>query len=396
MKRKRPERLANPTLVYTHHGLRDMCDLLRTRPLIALDTESDSLYSYYPKVCLIQISTFADTDDPNPERVLDFLVDPLRLDSLDALGELMAEPLQEVVMHAAENDIFTLQRDFSFRFHHVFDTQLAARILGWQKVGLASILEANFGLISDKRMQRTNWGKRPLTPQQISYAQMDTHYLPALRALLIDELQATERWEEAQDAFQLLAQLDYSDRGNNERTMWSMRDVRKVPEEHTGVLEALWEWREHEAQQQNRPPFKIANDSTLIRLAELRPGSSAALAGSGELSAQQIDRYGSTILETIHTGQKRPLPAPPANNHRHDNLVNGKVQRCFDALRAWRAKKAKERGVTTDIIFTNSTLMEIAQRAPATVAELQEIPEIGPWKAKTYGPEILPIVKKKH
>ena len=182
MKQARQSKLANPTLIYTQSGLREMCALLRTRPLIALDTESDSLYSYYPKVCLIQISTFADPDDTDPQRVLDYLVDPLRLTRLDELGELLADPTQEVVMHAAENDIFTLQRDFSFRFHHIFDTQLAARILGWQKVGLAKMLESNFGLISDKRMQRTNWGKRPLTPQQISYAQMDTHYLPALRA----------------------------------------------------------------------------------------------------------------------------------------------------------------------------------------------------------------------
>ena len=395
MKQARQSKLANPTLIYTQSGLREMCALLRTRPLIALDTESDSLYSYYPKVCLIQISTFADPDDTDPQRVLDYLVDPLRLTRLDELGELLADPTQEVVMHAAENDIFTLQRDFSFRFHHIFDTQLAARILGWQKVGLAKMLESNFGLISDKRMQRTNWGKRPLTPQQISYAQMDTHYLPALRARQIEELKAAHRWEEAQDAFRQLATLDYSDRGNNERTMWSMRDVRKVPAEDTGVLEALWEWREHEAQHQNRPPFKIAGDSTLIRLAASRPTTPAALDAEGILSDSQVNRYGRQILETIQAGTNRPLPSPPTNNHRPETLVNGKVQRRFEALRSWRTKKAKERGVTADIVFTNSTLMEIAQHVPMTVAALETIPDVGPWKAKTYGPEIFPILKKK-
>ena len=128
--------------------------------------------------------------------MVDYLVDPLRLNDLSALGNLFATPDVEVVMHAAENDMLLLQRNFGFTFHRVFDTQLAARILGWKQVGLAAILEAQFGIVSDKRMQRTNWGKRPLTPEQITYAQMDTRYL-LLRELLIDELKQRKRWEEA-------------------------------------------------------------------------------------------------------------------------------------------------------------------------------------------------------
>lgn len=395
MKRRRTKQPPNPTLIYTPDALRSMCDLLRTRPLLALDTESDSLYSYYPKVCLIQITTFAEPASTDPNAVIDFLVDPLRLRRLDELGALLDDPDLEIIMHAAENDILMLQRDFAFTFHNIFDTQLAARILGWPKVGLASLLEEHFGLISDKRMQRTNWGKRPLTPQQISYAQMDTHYLPALRALQIAELRSASRLEEAEDAFALLAQLDYRERPNHERTVWSMRDVRKVPNEDLGILEALWEWREHEAQQQNRPPFKIAGDSVLARLAAARPGSLNALKQSNIFSTQQVDRYGTAVIDVVRAGMERPAPTPPAPTHRPESMLNGKVQRRFEALRNWRTKKAKERGVNADIVFTNSTLMEIAQRAPHSVDELTQIPEIGPWKAKTYGPEIFPILQKK-
>jgi ribonuclease D len=148
---------------------------------VALDTESDSLYRYYPKICLIQLSVGARDDNSDPTGVVDYLVDPLRLDDLAALGEVLAAPGVEVIMHAAENDMLLLYRNFGFTFPKIFDTQLAARILGWKQVGLAAILEAQFGLVSDKRMQRTNWGKRPLTAEQIAYAQMDTHYLPILR-----------------------------------------------------------------------------------------------------------------------------------------------------------------------------------------------------------------------
>ena len=176
-----PERrLGNPILVYNGAAFSQMIDHLSERRLLAVDTESDSLYSYYPRVCLIQISTYTDPD-VEPGVITDYLLDPLRCQQLDGLRSLLADADREVIMHAAENDLSLLQREHQFSFGQIFDTQLAARIMGWKKVGLAAILEKYFGVISNKHMQRTNWGRRPLTPEQIAYAQMDTHYLPALR-----------------------------------------------------------------------------------------------------------------------------------------------------------------------------------------------------------------------
>ena len=165
-------------------------------------------------MCLIQITVAAEDAAALRKRddvgaVVDYLVDPLRVTRLDALGKLFADPDHEVIIHAAENDILLFQREFDFSFANVFDTQLAARILGWERAGLAAILEEQFGVVSDKRMQRTNWGKRPLTPEQIVYAQMDTHYLFALRERLVQELRARDRWEEAQEAFAELVQARF-------------------------------------------------------------------------------------------------------------------------------------------------------------------------------------------
>ena len=203
---------SSPILVYSPKLYAQMLNHLSQQHLVALDTESDSLYRYYPKICLIQLSVSSGGDQNDPVAVVDYLVDPLRLSDLSALGQLLAVPGREVIMHAAENDMLLLYRNFGFTFDQVFDTQLAARILGWKQVGLAAILEAQFGIVSDKRMQRTNWGKRPLMPQQIAYAQMDTHYLPALRGRLIAELQERDRWEEAHEAFNHLSHIDYSTR----------------------------------------------------------------------------------------------------------------------------------------------------------------------------------------
>lgn len=383
-------RLAPPTLVNTGATFQKMLKQLDGQRLIALDTESDSLYRYYPKVCLIQLTTFADPNDQDPKKIVDYLLDPLALNDLQALGTLLRDPTVEIIMHAADNDILILQRDFDFQFHTIFDTQLAARILGWQQIGLGAILQHFFGVTSDKRMQRTDWGRRPLTAQQIKYAQMDTHYLPALRAKMMQELNAVDRWEEAQEAFTMLQLIDYNDREPSARSFWQMRQLRDVPHDAYGVLEALWQWRETEAQKQDRPPFKIATDQTLIALAVEQPNDLKTLSAVKGVGQKQIHQQGRAILRSIAEGQQRPIPEPPVNERQE--APEKSVQNRYDTLRQWRTQAAEARGVAPEIVFSNHILMALAQRMPTSEAEITEIPEIGPWKARTYGQALLAIL----
>lgn len=386
-----PGKIENPILVYNRKTLAQMMAHLSQQSTIALDTESDSLFRYYPKVCLIQISTYADVSNTGP--VVDYLVDPLRGDDISPLALVLENAAIEKIIHAAENDILLLQRNFRFTFQNVFDTQLAARILGWKRLGLAAILEEHFGVISDKRMQRTDWGQRPLTPQQLAYAQVDTHYLLALRTLLAEQLEHTARWEEAQEAFAQLSQLRYDQRAEVERSFWQMKGVRDVPRDALGVLESLWQWRESEAQRRNRPPFKVMNDELLVKLALRRPVKLEELFQMAGVSAQQINGYGPALLQAIAAGSKRPPSSPPRARPRLEETLDPVVTQRFEALRRWRTGIAEARGVTPDIIFTNEILIEIAQRAPQSEADLLAIPAIGPWKARNYGPEVLKIVQ---
>ncbi len=383
-------RVGNPVLVYNRDIFEQMLHHLSEQPRLALDTESDSLFSYHPKICLIQITTYTHPDG-DPTQVTDYLVDPLRFSRLDGLAALLREKEVEVVMHAAENDILVLQREYDFTFRRIFDTQLAARILGWRRVGLAAILEEHFGVVSNKRMQRTNWGKRPLTPEQIAYAQMDTHYLLALRELLASRLQASDRWEEAQEAFQQLTQLDFRDRNTPERTFWQTREARQLPREATGIFQALWEWREREAQQQDRPPFKVLQNQALARLATEQPTTLTGLRACG-LSQHQVRRYGQTLLALIQQARSRPLPPLPLSTPRPEESLDAQILARFDALRQWRSHVAAKRGVDPDIVFPNTVLLEIARHAPSTLEELAEVEGVGPWKLQTYGPTILQLL----
>ncbi|MBE2240342.1 MAG: ribonuclease D [Caldilineaceae bacterium] len=380
------------SLVYTSKALHQLTSYLRKLSRFALDTESDSLYSYYGKVCLMQISVYDDACTPGAQKIVDYLVDPLRLEDLAPLGALFADPEVEVVMHAADNDMLMLYRSYGFTFAHIFDTQLAARILGWRQVGLAAILEKHFSMVSNKRMQRTDWGKRPLTPQQIAYAQMDTHYLLPLRDMLVEELKQQGRWEEAQDAFAALAASDPALRRAEERTFWQMKSIREAPREGYGVLEALWQWREEEARAADRPPFKVVNDSVLIDLTKHQPATKAELDAIQGLSDFQIRRYGDGLLHAIQLGRTRPLPPLPNGEGRPEHQLDKPTQSRYDALRRWRTETARTRGVDADVVFPNSTLLAIAQNNPATVDELAHLAEVTPWKLSAYSAQILDVL----
>lgn len=384
-----------------------MVAVLRGRTCFALDTESDSFFAYYPKVCLIQITTFADenapdpdspnsahsTRQPDPDRVIDYLVDPLRLPTLAPLSELIAAGTQEVIMHAADNDITMLRRGFDFRFPRIFDTQLAARILGQQHVGLGAMLEEYFGVVSDKRMQRTDWSARPLTQPQIAYAQMDTHYLIALRERMNAELEDAGRTEEAADAFESLVQQSVFEKTPPVRSVWQMKAAHRGNHLDMAVLDALWQWREGEAQEQNRPPFKIMSDELLVDLAQRQPATGADLDAIGALSGPQRSRYGKALVQVIREGKARPAPQRPQTPPRPELTLTHAEQKRFDRLRNWRTQTANGRGVAPEIVFNNETLFDVAVSNPADLEALAAIPGISPWKAQAYGEALLEQVR---
>lgn len=398
---------STPIVVNTPALLDQMVAHLRRQPSLALDTESDSFHAYYPKVCLIQITTFADLLHPesadavsldeagaSADPVVDYLVDPLALQDLGVLGAHLASGV-EVVMHAAENDILLLQRDFGMKIARVFDTQMAARVLGWEHVGLGPLLENTLGVVSDKRMQRTDWGRRPLSAEQIAYAQMDTHYLFTLQELLTAALHDAGRWEEARAAFGQLALLDAGEYPVAERTFWSMRAAHRAPLGDLALLELLWEWREHEAQRQNRPPFKVMGDDLLLVLAHRRPATMNELRAIHGVTPEQVRRYGTEIRAAIVAAEGRPQPPLPKPTIRPELLLSPADAALYERLRKWRSDRASGRGVAPEIVFNNETLLNFVAQRPDSIDALAAMRLVGAWKAQAYGEEVLALLNGK-
>jgi ribonuclease D len=217
--------------------------------------------------------------------------------------------------------------------------------------------------------------------------------LLALRERQIQELHERQRWEEAHEAFAQLTATDYRVRVAAERSIWQMKEARTIPHAQTGVLEAIWLWREQEAQNQDRPPFKIVNNQALVDLAQKQPTSLTQLQEIRALSPSEIQRYGNALIQAVRAGKTRPLPPLPEAAPRLEQWLDKATLDRFDALRAWRSKTAAARGVAPEIVFPNDILLEVAKRQPHTLEELREIEGIGPWKAKTYGPDLLRLAR---
>jgi ribonuclease D len=363
-----------------------LVDRLETVERVGVDTESNSFHAYHERVCLIQIST--------PEA--DWIVDPLAVDPL-RLGPLFADTAREVVFHAAEYDVLTLKRDFGFTFGALFDTQVAAMVLGLGQVGYAALVEQFFGLKLPKGEQRSDWGRRPLTADQIGYAAADTRWLVPLRERLSEMLEARGRLAEAQAGFARLAASVPRPKHFDPEGFHRIKGYRDLDPAGRAVVRALFLAREARAEELNRPPFRILGNDVILRLAQVRPVDEKALAGIKGLPGPTLRRWGAGIVEAVRAGLADPSPPatirPRGQGGRgrpgREPALDPDAEARFERLRIWRNARAAARGVDGQMVARNAVLKAIARENPQSPEDLARIPGLDPYALQTYGAEIL-------
>ncbi|MGC8490965.1 MAG: ribonuclease D [Syntrophobacteraceae bacterium] len=228
---------------------------------IAVDTESNSFYAYFNRICLIQVSS----------NEKDYIIDPLSVGDIEPFGEVLQNPEVEKIFHAAPNDIAGLKRDFKFVVRNVFDTSVAAKILGYRQLGLAPILLEHFGISLDKKWQRYDWGRRPLRDEQIEYARFDTHFLIPLRHRLALQLEEQELLETAREASEKVCTQQVVKKIFRPGDFLHIYGAKSLDVAGKRILKALYLFREKEARRRDRAPFRILTNETLIKIALQRP-----------------------------------------------------------------------------------------------------------------------------
>jgi ribonuclease D len=372
-----PPPLPDPIWVDKPAPLQVMMKELLAHPMVAVDTESNSLHAYHEQVCLIQFSTLE----------LDYVVDPLALEDLSSLGPLFANPAIEKVFHAAEYDLICLKRDFGFSFNNLFDTMVASRILGRPSVGLAAMLEAEFGMVVDKHFQRANWGLRPLTPPMLAYARQDTRFLIQLRNRLKTALIAADRWDLAVEDFQRMCAVCATPQEDERDPFWRISGSQDLEPQQLAVLQELYRFRDEQARQQNRPHFKVLSNQAILEVAQTHPRFIQELHLLPNLSEYQVRKYGRGMLEAVRRGQTAP-PLLRPNSPRMDEQMAVRLE----ALRNWRKRAGQDMGVESDVVLPRDVLFDVAAHNPRNLDELASFMQAIPWRLQHFGPDILKAV----
>jgi ribonuclease D len=374
-----PQTMPAPVWVDRPDRLDAMARCLQQVDQLAVDTESNSLFAYREQVCLIQFST----------RETDYVLDPLALPNLSVLAPIFSDPKVEKIFHASEYDLICLKRDFHFEVNNIFDTMLAARVLGRPAVGLGSILKEEFNLEVDKRYQRADWGKRPLSQALLSYARLDTRYLIPLRQRLKDNLITAGRWELAQEDFVRMSLVEApppSEAPNGQ--CWRVHGSQDLSAQQMAVLQELCAYRDRQAQRADQPPFKILGNQSLIAIAAATPTTREELAQLRALSLRQLERMGVDLLAAVQRGlNARPVHRPASQRPSEDYLDR------LEALRDWRKEEGRKLGVESDVVLPREMMEAVAAANPRTYEDLQGVMYTLPQRYHLFGGQIYRIIR---
>jgi ribonuclease D len=334
---------------------------------VALDTEADNMYHYRTRVCLLQFLVDGKI----------FLVDVLAPGlKLEPLWKALAK--KHLVMHGSDFDLRLLHDLCRFRAHSLFDTMLAAQLLGRARIGLASLLDDHFGVTLDKDGQKANWSRRPITPKLLNYAALDVWHLPALRDILTRELKRLGRldWLEQQCRAQIEAGFQgFAPPTEND---WRIGRSERLRGPGLSVLHAVWHWRESQAQRLDTPPFKVCGNALLLKLAEAaESGDSEATILASVHLGKRHDRIFPSLAAAVRAGLARDpktLPRRPGRDPNHVSLTQTEIE-LQDRIRADRDRVAKKLEIEPTLIANRSQLAQIV-RAPSKIGEI-----LLPWQA---------------
>jgi len=361
--------------------IKDASDLIRAYEILSkekimgVDLESDSMYHHREKVCLIQISI--------PD--LNILIDTLSIKDLSPLYPVFSDPDIRKVFHGADYDIRSLFRDFKIEISSLFDTQIAAKLLGETQTGLSSILENKFGICLEKKYQKSDWSRRPLSREMLQYAVQDTYYLIPLSRIFEKELKEKGRFSWFEEECELQTRVRFSP-PKEEPLYLRVKGASKLAPRSLAILDEILKWREDVALRKDIPPFKILGNQQLLEIANKKPLKMEELDG---LSKKQFNSIGRFILKSIQTAMDMPedkLPAFPKEKKQKQGAITLKK---IIYLKEWRERYGVKTGLDPSIICPNSLIQAIAlMNNPYSPEWLKELGEMRRWQMELFGSEI--------
>ncbi len=329
-------------MIASDSQLAEILPRLRKYDRVAVDTEADSLHCYFEKLCLIQL-TFDGQD---------ILVDPLAPLDLQPLCTALAE--REIILQGMDFDLRLLRRTFDLPVSQVFDTVIAARMLGLKEFSLAALVQQYFDVTLVKGSQKANWARRPLPPAMAEYAKNDTHFLIPLAAKMEEQMSTLGRLEWFRQSCQRALEQTLVSRERDPDEAWRITGSGTLPPQAGAVLRAIWQWRDREAQQADRPSFHILQNSAMIEAAK------QFVAGETPDFRHLSERRRRGYFDAAREALALPESAWPQRPPRMSRTRTPNFDKKVEELRRRRDHHAKELALDPAFIAPRSALEGIA------------------------------------
>ena len=331
-------------MIDTEEKLEALLPALRAAPWIALDTEADSLHAYPEKLCLLQVSSEG----------VEALVDPLAKLKLGPLLAIFHD--HQLIMHGADYDLRLLRKTFDFKPTAIFDTMLAARLLGCREFGLSNLVHKFLNVKLEKGPQKADWARRPLTPRMEEYARNDTRFLKPLADILREQLQERDRLKWHQEACQRLIEDCAVVKTPDPDQIWRIKGSYHLSPPALAVLREIWHWREKEAIAANKPPYFILQPDTMLTM---------SIAAVEEKPVEPLvpkrfsPRRNATLIKAVQRGMHATdKPQIVRTTHYRQSAEE---KRRYHELEKKRNKRAHDLGIDPTIIASRAALVELAR-----------------------------------
>jgi ribonuclease D len=340
---------------------------------VAVDTEADSLHNYFEKVCLIQLS-LADEH---------YIVDPLC--ELDLTGFLEALAEKPLIVHGGDYDLRMMRASMGFEpGREVFDTMIAAQLLGIEQIGLAALIERFFGIAIGKEGQKSDWSRRPLSENQLRYAVNDTRFLKQLGDHLRRELSEQGRVDWHRESCRAMVQSTRRDSSRDPEEAWRVKGSGRFSRRQLAYLREIWRWRDQLARRANVPPFKVFGNEQIFEVllwAESHPG--VPLHQGLKLPRNLVGSRLSTLEEALtRAAEMPPAQWPEPIKHPRDQALSSQCKEQIDGLRGACARIAKELNIAASTLAPRAALEAIARSRPRTLDEIIKSSGLLRWQAE--------------
>ena len=352
-----------------------MADTLRAQPRIALDLETNGFFRHPERVCLIQIAI--------PDGRV-FIIDPLAVDDMTPLGDVLSDERVEIILHSGDHDIRSLDRDWGFRVASLFDTSIAAAFIGMDRLGLATVLESSLGVSinKDKKLQRSDWTIRPLKPKYLDYAADDVRHLLRLTDNLKNRLSDLGRLEWVSEESARIAAIRY-EAPDPETAVFRVKGSQRLNGRALAILNSLVAYRQRHIARTGRPHFRVIPDAALVSLATNPDSRLKDVRGLGRFARGGL---ASGIRDAIRKGQKadpikRPVVRRPRT--RMSKTQQADASRQLDRLKKWRTAHGKTLALDPALVWPMQSMRAIA-RAPEELDTELRSPAVRRWQRAQF------------